>query len=162
MGKVQSTFGNGYAGAVSRSVDNAIISKRNNAYAVIPFGKPVFLDTTGTAGVVPFDASSSEAAKFVGFTVRIADKTPDAYNSSEGQYNETDPIDILVRGAITLEIGTSTAKPGDNLYIRKSDSKLVALPGSEGTTIQVPNATITTYRDDNGFCEVLLRERNLL
>ena len=111
MGKVQSVFYNGYAGAVSRSVDNVIISKRNGAYAAIPFGAPVFLDSS-TYGVIPF-ASGMEAAKFVGFTVRIADKTPDTYGSSEANYGEMDPVDVLVRGAVILEVGTSTAKPGE-------------------------------------------------
>ena len=160
MGKVQSVFYNGYAGAVSRSVDNVIISKRNGAYAAIPFGAPVFLDSS-TYGVIPF-ASGMEAAKFVGFTVRIADKTPDTYGSSEANYGEMDPVDVLVRGAVILEVGTSTAKTGDNLYIRLSDSRLVTQPGAEGSTLQIPNATVTTLRDDNGFCEVLLRGRNLL
>ena len=160
MGKVQSTFGNGYKGAVSRSVDNVIISRRNSANAVIPFGTPVFLDSS-TYGVIPF-ASGMEASKFVGFTVRIADKTPETYGSNEGNYNQMDPVDVLVRGAIVLDVATSTAKPGDNLYIRLSDNKLVTLPGAEGSTFQIPNATVTTLRDDNGFCEVLLRERNLL
>ena len=69
---------------------------------------------------------------------------------------------FLSTGAIVLDGATSTAKPGDNRYIRLSDNKLVTLPGAEGSTFQIPNATVTTLRDDNGFCEVLLRERNLL
>lgn len=164
MGKVQSVFPNGFgasAGTPSRSVDEVIISLKNAASAVIPFGAPVFMKSDGT-GAIAFASGTTTQAQFIGFTVRIPDKTPTTFGSNVGAYNELDAIDILVRGAIILEVATSSAKAGDSLYIRIADNKLVTSPGAEGSTMQILNAVVNTLRDDNGFCEVVLRERNLM
>ena len=161
MGKVQALFLNGCPGTPSRSVDNVIISQKNASSAAIPFGAPVFLKSDGT-GVLPFTSGTTTATQFVGFTARVPDKTPDTYGSNEADYGAKDPVDILTRGSIILDIATSGAKPGDNVYIRIADSKLVTAAGSEGTTIQLPGVTIATLRDTNGCCEVVLRNRNLL
>ena len=75
MGKVLDAFGYGYPGTVTRSVDDIVISVRNASDGDIPFGEPVFL---GGLGAVPFDVSDpQEFETFLGFTVRIPDKTPD-------------------------------------------------------------------------------------
>ena len=161
MGKVQSGFPNGYAGGVSRSVDSVIISRKNAADAAIPFGAPVFLKSDGS-GVLPFVSGTTTAERFVGFTARVADKSPDTYGSSTAAYHADDPVDILVRGAVALEIASSSAKAGDNVYIRVADSKLVTAAGAEGTTVQIPGAAISTGRDSAGLCEVVLRNRNLI
>ena len=52
MGKVQAVFGNGSPGAISRSVDDIVISVKNAGEEEIPFGTPVFLVS---GGAVPFD-----------------------------------------------------------------------------------------------------------
>ena len=78
MGKVLSTFQNGYAGAVSRAVDAIIHAWPNKATAAIPFGAPVFMNAAKT-GVTPGSATS-EYDDFVGFAVRSPSKTPDALN----------------------------------------------------------------------------------
>ena len=161
MGKVQSVFTNGWAGTPSRSVDNVIISRRNAASAAIPFGAPVFLKSDGT-GVLPFTSGTTAAEQFVGFTARVPDKTPETYGSDLAAFDAKDPVDILARGSVILEIATTTAKAGDSVYIRIADSKLVTVAGAEGTTIRIPGAVISTPRDANGTCEVVLRERNLL
>ena len=77
MGKVQNLFSNGSAGAVSRSVDDIVIAVRNASETDIPFGAPVFM---AADGAVPFDLSTpQDFAAFLGFAVRVADKTPDTY-----------------------------------------------------------------------------------
>ena len=161
MGKVQTNFPNGYAGAVSRAVDNVIISLKNASTAAIPFGAPVFLKANDT-GVLPFVSGTTTADKFVGFTARVADKTPEAYGSNAANYHANDPVDILVRGAVILEIASGSARTGDSVYIRVADGKLVTAAGTEGTTIQIPGAIVSTNRDAGGLCEVVLRARNLL
>ena len=84
MGKVQKGFGNGSPGAVSRSVDEVVISVKNASEAEIPFGAPVFLSGSGAA---PFSVSApQDFSSFLGFAVRVADKTPDVYPS--GQFGE--------------------------------------------------------------------------
>ena len=75
MGKVQEHFSNGWPGAISRSLDDVVISVRNVSDGDIPFGAPVFLVNQGA---VPFDITDpQEFETFLGFAVRVADKTPD-------------------------------------------------------------------------------------
>ena len=58
MGKVLSTFDIGWPGAISRSVDDIVISKKNGGSTAIPFGAPVFLTADGE-GVVAYDPDAS-------------------------------------------------------------------------------------------------------
>ena len=77
MGKVQAVFGNGSPGAITRSVDDIVISVKNAYSGEIAFGTPVFLEA---GGAVPFNtAAPQEYSSFLGFAVRVADKTPDTY-----------------------------------------------------------------------------------
>ena len=58
MGKVISNFDLGWPGAISRSVDDIVVSLKNNSTAPIPFGAPVFLTDDGS-GVEGFSSTSS-------------------------------------------------------------------------------------------------------
>ena len=160
MGKVLASFRNGSPGAVSRAVDDIVISMRNSTNAAIPFGAPVFL-VSGENACRGFDASTSTPASFIGFAVRIADKTPEAYNRSEGSFQPGDPVDILVRGSTVLKFESSAAV-GASVYVRKADGKIVTAAGAEGTTVQLPNVTVRTGRDAGRCAEVVLTKRNLI
>ena len=160
MGKVIRAFTNGFSGAVSRSVDNVIISMKNGSGTAIPFGAPVFLNTADNS-CRGFAADTSTAANFLGFAVRAADKTPDTYGSSEAVFAASDPVDILVRGSTVLRFANNAA-PGAGVYIRKSDGVLVTNPGTEGSTVQLPNVTVRTARDENDRAEVVITKRNLM
>ena len=178
MGKVLSDFSIiGWPGAISRSVDDIVISMKNAGSTPIPFGAPVFLSSDGE-GVLAFDNSASPAqtfATFVGFAVRDASKTPDAYPSGQdmssvlnqndnnvGQYGANDVVDIIVRGSVTLKT-TVGFLPGGNVYIRKSDGKLVPDAGAEGTTILLENVRMKTPQENYMPCsEVVLINRNTL
>ena len=160
MGKVIRSFRNGYPGAVSRSADDIIISMRNASGAKISFGAPVFL-AAGENACCGFDADVSAPAAFLGFAVRVADKTPDTYGSSEGAFLPGDPVDILVRGSTVLAF-EGAAAVGNSVYIRKSDGRIVTSAGSEGTTVQLPNVAVRTPRDSGRCAEVTLAKRNLL
>ena len=52
MGKVQAVFGNGSPGAITRSVDDIVISVKNAYSGEIAFGTPVFLDSDGALTAV--------------------------------------------------------------------------------------------------------------
>ena len=160
MGKVLRTFVNGWPGAVSRSIDDIVISARNGSGADIPFGAAVF-QVAGEVTCTGFSADSSTAEKFLGFAVRAADKTPDEYGSSQGSYAPNDPVDILVRGSMVLEFANN-ATPGACVYIRKSDGKYVTAAGAEGTTLLLPNVTVRTARDGSRCAEVVVTKRNLM
>ena len=160
MGKVQQTFLNGCPGAVSRSVDDIIISVKNAGETDIPFGAPVFL-YAGENAVKPFDASASTSANFVGFTVRVPDKTPETYGSSTGIWNADDPVEVLVRGSVVLYFENNVS-PGASVYVRKADGKLVVNPGAEGSTVLLPGVTVRTGRDTARCAEVVLTKRNVI
>lgn len=170
MGKVLEAFGYGYPGAVTRSVDDIIISVRNASGDDIPFGAPVFMTENGA---VPFDPESpQEFASFLGFAVRVADKTPDAY--PQGQFNDPDSagetgawkagdlMEVLVRGSVAL-VSTVSGAPGGKLYIRKSDGKLTATAGAAGSTVLLENVRIRNPRNGwSGCCEAVVNRRNVL
>ncbi len=161
MGKVLKTFTNGFPGAVSRAVDEVVLSLRNGSGGNIAFGQPVFLKTDGSNSVTVFDSGMSDATRFVGFAVRPGDKTPDEYGSSTAAWKSNEPVDILVRGSVIVQIETA-ATPGQQVYIRVSDGKLTTSAGSSGSTIALPHVNARTARDSAGRCEITVKERNLL
>ena len=166
MGKVQEHFSNGWPGAISRSLDDVVISVRNDSDGDIPFGAPVFL---ANQGAVPFDITDpQEFETFLGFAVRVADKTPDTY--PRGQFNDEeagawhagDVMEVLVRGSVAISL-SATGTQGGNVYIRKSDGKLTASAGSSGTTVLLENVRIRRPRDSySNCCEVVVNKRNIL
>ena len=166
MGKVLSQFLRGWPGAVSRSKDDVIVSLKNIDPEPIAFGAPVFLGTNN--GVVNFTGGVSTSNKFVGFAVRVPDKTPDSYPTGQdvedavGAFASGDPADILVRGSVAVPVSTSGAKMGDKVYVRVSDGKLVTAAGESGTTVELPNVIVRGPRDSGGMCEVTVTKRNLV
>ena len=166
MGKVQDIFGNGSPGAVSRSVDDIVISVRNASGGDIPFGTAVFMTDSGA---VPFDiATPQEFTAFLGFAVRVADKTPDTYPRDQfsdppaGVWHAGDLMEVLVRGGIALPLAV-TGTRGGRVYIRKSDGKLTAAAGSSGSTVLLENVRIRNPRDSRtGCCEAIVNRRNII
>ena len=169
MGKVLSKFTNGWPGTVSRVKDDVIVSLKNVGQTAINFGDPVFLYNGVTpGGVRGFISGTTTENDFVGFAVRVPDKTPDSYGSgqegadSTGAWAPGDTADILVRGSTAVPIQTANAKIGDKVYIRLSDQRLVTAAGESGTTAELPNVTVRGSRDSRGFCEVTVTKRNVI
>ena len=166
MGKVIERFSNGVAGAISRSVDDIVISVKNAGETDIPFGVPVFLTSGGAVAFNP--ANPQDFDTFLGFTVRIADKTPDSYPQDQagtpqaGAWKPNDVMEVLVRGGIAVPMGAS-GEQGGKVYIRKSDGALIAAAGQSGTTVLLENVRI---RNPQGFggnvAEVIVNSRNLI
>lgn len=168
MGKVQDQFYNGSPGAVSRSLDDVIISIRNAGGTDIPFGAPVFMTNSGA---VPFNTSSpQDFSTFLGFAVRVADKTPDAYPNAQfgndsaaqnGVWKAGDVMEVLVRGCIAVPVAMS-GQQGLPLYLRKADGELTPLAGQEGTTILLENVRIRKPRSAQcTCCEAVVNKRNI-
>ena len=170
MGKVQNTFGYGVPGAVTRSVDEIVIAVRNASDRDVEFGAPVFMTEDGA---VPFDVSDpQEFTSFLGFAVRVADRTPDAYpqgqNNTAASAGETgvwhagDVMEVLVRGSIALPTVVSGAR-GGSLYIRKSDGMLTGAAGASGSTVLLENCRIRAPRNaSTDCCEAIVNKRNIL
>ena len=160
MGKVQAVFGNGSPGAITRSVDDIVISVKNAGETDIAFGTPVFL---ASGGAVPFDPDSpQDFSSFLGFAVRIADKTPDTYGSSVGSWDPQldGPGEVLVRGTVAVRCIGEPA-PGGAVYLRLSNNRISAT-GGDGT-IQLTNCTFRKEASlGSGCAEVVVRTRNLL
>ena len=152
-------FPNGYPGAISRSLDDVVISLGNHEYESIPFGAPVFT-VSGERSCKRYEDGVS-AEDFIGFAVRVPVKTPETFGSKTACYNPGEPVDVLTRGSIVQEFA-STAHPGDAVYLRKLDGKLVTNPGSEGTTLQLPNCTVRSPRDTAHCAEVVVTKRNII
>ena len=166
MGKVQKFFDSGRPGAATRSVDEIVISVRNASDTEIPFGAPVFMTPDGA---VPFSLTEpQDFAAFLGFAVRVADKTPDTYPSGqsgeaqEGTWHPGDVMEVLVRGGIAVETAAS-GSPGGSLYIRKSDGRLTPAAGTAGTTVELDNVRVRNpQRAGGSCCEVIVNKRNIL
>ena len=172
MGKILSHFDIGWPGAISRSVDDIVVSLKNAGSDPIPFGKPVFLTDDGS-GVVAFINNGSQTfERFVGFAVRSASKTPDTYPSSQdmsvitgdqaGQWKPGEPVEVLVRGCIAVKTSAGFGA-GDKVYIRKSDGKLTPNAGAANSTVELENVRVRGPRDStSGAVEVIVSRRNLI
>ena len=167
MGKVLSSFTNGSPGAVSRSVDEIIISLKNAGETDIPFGAPVFVsaDKSGAVGFAP--GGSQTFDEFLGFAVRVPDKTPDRYPGGpfdaqpQGVWKAGDTMDILVRGSLAAPL-TGAARKTGKVYIRRADGALVTVPGAEGAAVELENVRVRTPMADTGSCaELRVLRRNI-
>ena len=167
MGKVLTEFTNGFAGTPSRSADEIIISMQAEAEKAIAFGAPVFM--TGSGLAVPFDLDNpQDYSTFVGFAVRVPDKTPrtvpdNPYDASpEADWHPDDVVEVLVRGAITLPIAIAGAR-GSHVYIRKSDGQLSTNAGAANTTVELENVRVKQARDARSkCCEAVVLTRHIL
>ena len=163
MGKVLSSFTNGWPGAVSRSIDNVIIAMKNGSEGNIPFGVPVFFISNENA-CMPFDpdhASACSADNFLGMTARSGIKTPEEYGSSAAVFTPKDPVEILVRGSMTVTFAHGV-DPGEKVYIRKSDGELVTSAGTSGSTLELPNVRVRTASDEENRAEIVILDRHLM
>ena len=172
MGKILSKFDHGWPGTISRAVDDVVVSLKNAGNADIPFGAPVFLTDDGD-GVVGFITNGSQTfQRFVGFAVRIPDKTPATYPTTQDMstgliqnqqsvWKPGEVIEVLVRGCIVVKAFAGFSA-GGKVYIRKSDGMLVSSAGSEGSTLWLENVRIKRPQLGSGSSsEVVVTSRNI-
>ena len=154
------SFYNGFAGMVSQEGDVVIKSLPNMDTGPIAFGAPVFL-SSDRRGVVNL-ASGSTADMFVGFAVRSASKTPDTYGSNAASYARGEVVDILLRGAIIVDVTGSGISKGKPVYLDFATGKATANAGSEGSTLALTNAHFGSIKDPNSVAEVIVNTRNVI
>ena len=166
MGKVLSSFTNGWAGTIARAKDDVVIALPNKSGNPMAFGIAVAMSEDKT-GVVPFNGETHTGADFVGVTVRAPVKSvrapvksPDTYGSAEGKYEANDMVDILVRGHIVAKVITGTTTLGGQVSIRKSDNAFAI--GTGDTFVALPNVRVSAVADGLKNTELLLTERNIL
>lgn len=156
MGKVQATFVNSFPGAISRNVDDVVISLPNTGETAIKFGDPVFIDTTNKGGKAW--ASGALFTGFVGIATRIGVKTPDSYTSDEGQYNPGDIMSVIVRGSVCIKVDSGTPAPTGQVYLNASTGKWTAT-STDNTAIT--NCKFRNAVGSNGVAEIVITERNI-
>ncbi len=168
MGKVFKNVLVGYAGAISRSVDDVVASFANTSNRSIPFGWPVFLDADGV-GVVPINedmTTANDAGRFVGIAVRSPSKTPDVYYdpanvaaNSTACYEKGEIVDVLTRGTVVVDATGSNPKPGMPVYFDKTYGSASAM--NPDSKIVVPGVFFRSTRDGAGRAEIVITERHL-
>ena len=159
MGKVLSSFTNGWAGTIARAKDDVVIALPNKSGNPMAFGIAVAMSEDKT-GVVPFNGETHTGADFVGVTVRAPVKSSDTYGSAEGKYEANDMVDVLVRGHIVAKVITGTTTLGGAVSIRKSDNAFAI--GTGDTFVALPNVRVSAVADGLKNTELLLTERNIL
>lgn len=145
-GKVLNAFSRGFAGTVSRSVDDIVESLLNAGAAKIEFGAPVKLSGTGV------ETATSEVG-FVGVAVRIA-KTNETYGADDAAYQPKELVDVLKRGTISVKCAAGTPALGGKVYVTAAG---FAATGSNA----LPNAVWHSAADTNGIAELVLTNRVL-
>ena len=165
MGKVYKYAALGYAGEISRAVDDVVESFANADNKDIGFGQPVFLNDAGT-GCVGI-SSSSTADKFVGITVRSGAKTPSVYDDPTGKdanskavYRPGEMMDVMKRGNIIMACSGSGPKPGNPVHFNKEYG--IASASASDNTLTVPGINFHSGRDSNGMVEVSINEKHIL
>jgi hypothetical protein len=121
------------------------------------------------SGAVPFDISDPQPfTDFLGFAVRVPDKTPDTYpqgqfnDPPEGTWHAGDVMEVLVRGSIVIPMAVA-GSAGGAVYIRKSDGQLTASAGSSGSTVELTNVHIRNPRGTvDAHAEVVVNTRNII
>ena len=153
-GKVYAAL-KGFAGTVSRSVDDIIESFVNKeSTANIAFGAPVVFDAS-TGGVKKVASGSTEA---LGVAVRST-KTENTYGGNDPAYKPGELVDVIKRGSVIINVGNSlTPAAGGIVYITKAT-------GAWATSADSTNTINTGWKfkgakDANYNVEIVLPERN--
>lgn len=150
---IGTSFDHGFAGHVSRSVDNIVLNSVNGDTKAIEFGAPVVLATNG---VKNFVGGSSTAAQFVGIAVRIA-KTNETYGKDDAAYQVGENIDVLTRGTVSVVCVAGTPAEGGAVYIDGNGD----FTANAASATLIANAKWRGGADANKVAELTVLTRNL-
>lgn len=158
-------FNYGYPGTIARLGDE--ISRTHplkSGTADIYFGDPVVINTDGT--VQKFDTSGT-AATFAGVAMRRVKGATQYLSQNRAFYTGQEPVDVLERGGVTVNVNVGTPTIGGAVYIRIATN--AGIPAGEiggfeaaadgANTIQLTNAKWATLKDANGVAELTILTR---
>ncbi len=159
------SFNHGYPGTISRLGDEISRTRPLKAGTDdIYFGDPVIINTDGT--VQKFGAANT-AAQFAGVAMRRIKGATQYLSQNRASYTGQEPVDILERGGITVNVNVGTPTIGGAVYLRIAEN--VAIPAGEvggfetaadgANTIQLTNAKWATLKDANGVAELTILTR---
>lgn len=149
-GKVLS-FNNGFAGQVSRSIDDIIESFANVDTAAIVFGAVVALKPDAN-GVTNLNGGTP-----VGIAARVA-KTNDTYDKDDAKFNPREMVDVIKRGSVSVEVASGNPVMGGQVYVVKASGKIAAAADGD-KTLAPAGWRFKTGKDGNGIAEIVLAER---
>lgn len=161
------TMNIGYPGSFSRNADCIIAARcvRTEDDLAIRFGEPVILNADNTYS--RFGADNT-AADFVGIAVREVKQATDYYNPA-GSYRPGEPCDVLMRGAVCVEVHNGTPSAGGKVYIRIAENAAypngiiggIEAAADGANTIELANVRFTTGNiDGNNVAEITILTRN--
>ena len=145
-------FTNGYAGQVSRSIDDIIESFANGeASSPIAFGAPVALDGGNVVNV------SATKYDVIGVAVRTI-KTENTYGGNDANYQSKEMVDVLKRGTVAMVVPADlTVAAGDPVYIVKATGALAK--AADGSNTVETSWKFKGPKDENNIVEVVLTTR---
>jgi len=149
-GKVLS-FTNGFAGQVSRSIDDIIEAFANADTNPIKFGYPVALVSGNVKNV------SADNTNVIGVAIRNP-KTEKTYGGSDPEYGANEMVDVLKRGSVCVEVPTGNPAAGGTVYIVKATAKF-AVAADSSNTIEMSGWKFKGAKDSNNIVEIVLTER---
>ena len=150
-------------GTISRGVDDVVISMRNADTDDIKPGDAVFLKNDSNGAGVTRVKEDSTFAGFVGIAVRAASKTNETYGSNDpAVWKSGEPVDVLVRGCITVPIDYLACTAGGAVHLNLADGKYKTAAVS-GSTIQLENCAWRTSTGSSGNrAELVIKTRNVI
>ena len=150
-GKVMK-FLNGYAGQVSRSIDDIIEAIPNGESSnAIPFGGVVALSSGKVMNV------SGTYTDVIGVAVRSI-KTEKTYGGDDAEYGVGEIVDVLKRGTVAMSVPHAlTPAAGGTVYITKATGKLATAADSTNTI--ETKWKFKGPKDANDIVEVVIPER---
>lgn len=159
MGKVITTFTNGFPGAISRAVGDVVSTFTNReSSADIAFGAPVMIETNalGVKNFTTTIASDADTlAQIHGIAVRTA-KTPDTYGSNVASYHPGEHVDVLTSGCAVVHVASGSPRPGAKVYWTSAGFTATY---TQHAVAEITNMHFKTGKDANGNAEVLLSPR---
>ncbi len=151
MGGKVLVWGNGFAGNVSRSIDDIIESFANADTNPIPFGTPVALDEGNIVKV------SATKTKVIGIAIRTA-KTEETYMQGDAKYMPNEMVDVLLRGSCSVYVPSGTPEAGGKVYIVKATGAIATAADSDNT-IEMADWLFKGGVDANKIAEIVLTKR---
>lgn len=146
------TFDYGFAGQVSRSIDDIVEALPNLGSAAIAFGAPVVLSGDGVRAF----AGGDTAGQVIGFATRYT-KTNDTYGEDDAKCNPGEMVSVLKRGTMTVKVLDGTPAKGGKVYLTAGGAVSAAATGNTALT----NMVFASGMDGNGIAEITILTRVL-
>lgn len=142
---------NGYAGQVSRSIDDIIESLANADTNPIAFGSPVALVSGNVKNV------SADNLAIIGIAARTI-KTEETYGQGDAKYKPGEMVDVIKRGSVSVLVSNGSPSAGGTVHIVKATGAIRTSQDSTNT-VEMTGWKFKGGKDSNNIAEIVLTER---